>query len=80
MLQQFLQDCEDNFDSISQISESTQASELVAQRIADYNNVLPIESINADRTPVVNIHIKAVKIYGDNEGGFLSLFQLCYHK
>lgn len=80
MLQKYLQDCEDNFDSISQISDSTQASELVAQRIANYNNELPNESIYADKTQVVNIHIKAVNIYGDNEGDFLSLYQRCCHK
>lgn len=72
MLEQYLADL-DNFDSISQISETTQASELVAQRLANFNSQSTNEQefVSADKVQVVNIHVAAVNIYGDNEGDFL---------
>lgn len=73
MLSQYLEDV-DNFDSISQSSESTQASEFVAQRIAKYNTELISEpqTTHAESIQVVNIHVRALNVYGDNEGGFSS--------
>ena len=73
MLSQFLEDTE-NYDSISQFSDSTLPSEYVAQQIAHYNNerIETDFSNNSEKVQVVNIRVDAVNIYGENEGADFS--------
>lgn len=73
MLQHYLQDNE-TYDSISQISQdSTVASEFVEQQIKRYQEKLiqdsetPSRANSSDKVQVVNVHVDAVNIYGENE-------------
>jgi hypothetical protein len=74
MLQQYLSDCED-YDQRSEHSETTYASEWVADRIAIYNSELINEaetSLNSERQ-VVNVRVDNVNIFGENQGDFFDL-------
>lgn len=74
MLAKFLEDTE-NYDSISQYTDSTLPSEYVAQQIANYNKDLLNESDlenDSGKVQYVNIRVDALNIYGENEGGYFS--------
>lgn len=67
MLAKYLQNSDD-FDSISQYSESTLASDLAAHRIAAYSYDLRNDGNKSDKVQVVNIRVDAVNLFGENGG------------
>lgn len=74
MLAQFLDDTE-QYDSISQYTDSTLPSEYVAQQIAHHNQDQLNDtdfSNSSERVQYVNIRVDAVNIFGENEGGYFS--------
>lgn len=78
MLAKYLEDTE-NYDSISQFTDSTLPSDYVAQQIAKYeynNEQSQIHesdfSNNSEKLQVVNIHVDSVNIFGESEDGDVS--------